>query len=452
MSLVQPIAFMVMPFGTKDVLVAKEGAPKKINFDRLWDAALMPAIQALGFTPVRADAEADAVIVKGMLNRLKHAHLVVADVSIPNGNVYYEVGVRHVAQRNRCVLIAADWFEPLFDIKSMRILTYPLDATDVSDALAASITDKLVAGIDKLRDTATPYYDLVDDDPDKAFASEARSLSRFQVELGAVRLMAKGDGRSTKLRELVREHSNAAKVIPEIALELLFLIRDAGDWKEVCAFVETLPDAMRSVETIQEQYHLALSEIDRIPESIAGLEELVRRFGATPERCGLIGGRYKRLYRQARAARETAGGAVPSLPERENLSRAIEAYERGFALDLNEYYCSSNLPVLLRTRAKKGDRERADVIETLVIAACKRAEERKSPDPWLPDTLFGTAFRHGDLATLDEIVERVERGVPWRLGSTLTDAKEWITHAPPQTRDELARILERLRRTHAEKG
>jgi hypothetical protein len=30
-------------------------------------------------------------------------------MTIPNGNVYYEVAVRHAARKQGCVLLAADW-------------------------------------------------------------------------------------------------------------------------------------------------------------------------------------------------------------------------------------------------------------------------------------------------------------------------------------------------------
>jgi hypothetical protein len=35
-----------------------------------------------------------------MIERLAISDLVLADVSIPNGNAYYEVGIRHAAQRD----------------------------------------------------------------------------------------------------------------------------------------------------------------------------------------------------------------------------------------------------------------------------------------------------------------------------------------------------------------
>jgi hypothetical protein len=118
----KPVCFMVMPFRRKPVTQAESGAPREVDFDRLWDAAFRPTLEQLGYLPVRADLESGSVIVKEMLNRLRHADFVLADVSISNGNVYYEVGIRHAAQEKRCVCIAADWFKPLFDIAQFRVL------------------------------------------------------------------------------------------------------------------------------------------------------------------------------------------------------------------------------------------------------------------------------------------------------------------------------------------
>ena len=47
----RPVCFMVMPYGTK-----KTGAPTgqglaEIDFDALWDRALRPAIEKLGYEP-----------------------------------------------------------------------------------------------------------------------------------------------------------------------------------------------------------------------------------------------------------------------------------------------------------------------------------------------------------------------------------------------------------------
>jgi hypothetical protein len=61
----------------------------------LWDHRYVPVIKELGYEPVRADQDIGALIVGQMLERLYFADLVLADLTIPNGNVYYEVGIRY---------------------------------------------------------------------------------------------------------------------------------------------------------------------------------------------------------------------------------------------------------------------------------------------------------------------------------------------------------------------
>ena len=53
---------------------------------------MTPAIRELGYDPVRADPDLGAAIIKEMIERLAISDLVIADVSTPNGNVYYEFG------------------------------------------------------------------------------------------------------------------------------------------------------------------------------------------------------------------------------------------------------------------------------------------------------------------------------------------------------------------------
>jgi hypothetical protein len=72
---------------------------------------------------------------------------VLADVSIPNGNVYYEVGIRHAAQRQGCVMTAATWSKPLFDIDQMRQIRYPLPNESISVETAAEIINIIETAI-----------------------------------------------------------------------------------------------------------------------------------------------------------------------------------------------------------------------------------------------------------------------------------------------------------------
>ena len=119
-------------------------------------AALRPAIDRAGYEPIRANEDIGALIINEMIERLAISDLVIADLSIPNGNVYYEVGIRHAAQRQGCLLTAADWAKPLFDTAQMRYIRYPLPAESISDETAAEIIKIISAAVPLLGQRRIP--------------------------------------------------------------------------------------------------------------------------------------------------------------------------------------------------------------------------------------------------------------------------------------------------------
>ena len=153
---IRPLCFMVMPYGRKPTQAEAGKGPGEIDFNALWDRAYVPAITALGYEPVRADQDTGALIITQMLERLYFADLVLADMTIPNGNVYYEIGIRHAARRTGCVLLAADWSRQLFDVAQMRTVRYPLSEGDVTETTAlgaaylAGLTVGVYGGLDEL--------------------------------------------------------------------------------------------------------------------------------------------------------------------------------------------------------------------------------------------------------------------------------------------------------------
>src|SRR4051794_27991521 len=121
------VAFMVMPFNRKPTGRTDEGVPAYVDFDALWHNVYKPVLeQDLGYRAVRADGDVGALIISQMIQRLAIADLVVADITLANANVYYEVGVRHAASERGCVLVGAAWARPVFDLDQMRQLRFPL--------------------------------------------------------------------------------------------------------------------------------------------------------------------------------------------------------------------------------------------------------------------------------------------------------------------------------------
>jgi len=171
------IAFLVMPFGRKHTGLRRAGVPSEVDFDALWDKVYEPLLTDLGYRAVRADRDAGALIVSQMVQRLVLADLIVADVTLANANVYYEVGVRHAAGPVGCVLTSAEWAEPVFDLAQMRQVRYPLGDGGIDDATAAAARQALGANLESLSRGRSPVFDAVpgypgNEDPSRLSAFE----------------------------------------------------------------------------------------------------------------------------------------------------------------------------------------------------------------------------------------------------------------------------------------
>jgi tetratricopeptide (TPR) repeat protein len=127
----RPHAFVAMPFGVKPGPRSADGTPldpnlDTIDFNRIYDEFIGPALESAGLEPFRADQEKRAGdILPDMFQELLVADLVVADLTIDNPNVWYELGVRH-ALRSRGVVLVSGRVTPAFDSYTQRKLIYRL--------------------------------------------------------------------------------------------------------------------------------------------------------------------------------------------------------------------------------------------------------------------------------------------------------------------------------------
>lgn len=440
------LCFMIMPYGRKPTQVEAGKGPADVDFNALWDRAYVPVIAALGYEPVRADQDVGALIIKEMLERLYFSDLVLADMTIPNGNVYYEVGVRHAARDRGCVLLAADWSRQLFDVAQMRTVRYALPEGDITDATATGIREAIKEPIATLRNGRSPMYDSLPGFP-AAVAPEAASsmrtqmeaLAAFQAKVRAVRAAPRTE-RMPRALDLVAEHGTpplALLVAITLLRTLVSSVETDADWTRVLQFIEGLPDEIRREAEVRELRAFALSNTGKQVEAIGELEALVASVGPTPERLGLLGGRYKRLMKSAASAAERL----------QYLNRAIESYAQGMMLDLNEYYCSGNLPRLYRERGRRGDEERAQALLQVVIAACERALARGVSDEFLRPTLLGAAFDARDADKAEELADQVasEGAARWKLDTTLADLESSIGQVKDdERRARLSAVIGRL--------
>jgi hypothetical protein len=91
--------FVIMPFSATDSCSEQE-------WTQVFDSLIKPAVEncGLGYRAFRSSATRGN-IVGAIMESLRDAHVVIADLTDQNPNVFYELGVRH-SLRDRTILIA----------------------------------------------------------------------------------------------------------------------------------------------------------------------------------------------------------------------------------------------------------------------------------------------------------------------------------------------------------
>ena len=438
------VAFMVMPFNRKPTGRTEKGVPAEVNFDALWENVYKPVLeQELGYKAVRADRDVGALIISQMIQRLAIADLVVADITLANANVYYEVGVRHAAKEQGCVLVGADWARPVFDLDQMRQLRFPLsDGNVTKKKTIKAAVDALRKDLKALVDGVSPVFDALPGFPTpdpgriKAFADTVDELSRFEADAKAVRVAPKAE-QGERVRLLVDQYRTRPAVRDAVSLELIRLIRDHLNWQDVLEYVDALPMNVAKLPFVLEQRALALSATGDIPGSIGRFEQLIADHGETSDRWGMLGGRYKRLARLADTPGERA----------RYLDQAINAYERGMNVDLNDFYPTSNLPSLYRERGAIGDEQRAVEAEIVTAVACRAAIANETANEWVRPALLLNAFQRGAVAEAIKLHGAVESDglSAWKVDSVIADLRATVaTHDDPEIEAGLDVVLKQL--------
>jgi tetratricopeptide (TPR) repeat protein len=119
---IKPHAFVAMPFGVKP-----GPDDQLIDFNRVYAEYIAPALTAAGLEVVRADEEQRAGDIRtDMFQELLIADLVVADLTLPNPNVWYELGVRHALRARGVVIVCGGRVTTAFDLYTDRKLRYSI--------------------------------------------------------------------------------------------------------------------------------------------------------------------------------------------------------------------------------------------------------------------------------------------------------------------------------------
>jgi hypothetical protein len=352
-------AFIVRPFGTQD----------GIDFDRVEEKLIAPALKLAGIEGrTTLEITRQGNIREDMFRLLVLSDLVIADVSIHNANVFYELGIRHGLRDRHTLLMRAKGTQDKypFDLQTDRYGQYDPANPDANlpgflESLKATLADT---------NKDSPVFQLLPRLTPHDRAALMIVPFDFQEEVG----IAQRAGRAGDLRLLAQEvrgfewGSGGLRIVGDAqfrikafagAKETFELLRglDSNDFQadyrlgtiyQKLAATALGPDAKLDCITRSEQAinrvlarTMPPNDRDETPK-----ESAERRFHRA-EGHSLLGSNAKTRWIddwQAAAAPDARRIAALRSP---NLASSIQHYLDGFAEDLDSFYAGINALAML---------------------------------------------------------------------------------------------------------
>ncbi len=409
------ICFVIMPFGRKS-----DSSGREIDFDRVYKAVIEPAISDVGFDPVRADEEVNAGLIhKAMYERLMLSEYAVADLTIFNPNVYYELGVRHAVRPQTTVLLSADESRLPFDVGYLRTLPYrldekgqPADADAARAALAKRLEDCKQHG-----EADSPLFKLlegfkppdVDHSKTDVFRQQVAYSRELKSRLGQARSLKKGENVAA-LDAIRTELGEIGTVESGVVIDLFLSYRAASAWDRMIDLCQAMDPVLRNSVMAREQYAMALNRAGRGSEAETILRELIDERGASSETYGLLGRVYKDRWEAAKDAEDLA---APAWAE-----AAIAAYVKGFEADWRDAYPGVNAVTVIALTDPED--ARITQLAPVVRYAVERRIARGGADYWDYATLVELAVIAGELGEATKFLPNAlaKIGEPWMAETT----------------------------------
>jgi tetratricopeptide (TPR) repeat protein len=395
---IRPHAFVVMPFGKK-----KGGDGSIYDFNAIYTQLIKPTLEGAGFEPFRADEESTSGdILTDMFQELLLADLVLADMSIDNANVFYELGIRHAFRKRGVVHIQAGRAYMPFDIFNVRTIPYHITPEGVPDP---EFLEKDKAAITRVcratwasepERVHSPIYNLLTGlvEPERktlrtplatGFWREYNewkqrvTIAQRQRRIGDILLLTEEISNPLIKEEAVGEAGRALQNMErnELALE---------------QYRKGLEINSRNLE-FRRQEAIFLNRLSREEEAIVKLESLLNDFPSDAEAIGTLGRIYKDVWTDSwKWIKDKDKRLRTAYDSYHWLVKAFHTYLKGFKCDLDNTYPGVN----------------ALTLGIILIDLANHFEDKQDPDPeivqireMLPD-LRATLLFALDVKTQDE--------------------------------------------------
>jgi tetratricopeptide (TPR) repeat protein len=403
-------AFIVRPFGNKS----------GINFENVQQQLIAPALAACDIEGGTTEPFLEAGNIRAdMFQQLLVADIVIADISIHNANVFYELGVRHALQPQKTFMIRAkSKKDPKdrsaeddvpFDLKTDRYLQYDSDAPVATvDTLIQALRQTIAS-----EKADSPVFQML---PDLQAQERSRFLPvpqgfRDEVDLAS---KAKQLGMLGVLASEARDFfwaSEGLRLVARAQFDLKAHRQAKDTWEELYRLNPAEVEANQRLGTCYER-------MGNLDASDQALKRVLANGRATSadraEALSLMARNVKDRWRESWKGL-TGEVATTKALQSAHLLEAYGLYRQGFMEDLNSFYPGLNALSLLviavelaklqptvwegrfdtdeDASRELGQRQAlAGAVGSSLEAAKSRMQQRQQSDRWLDISLADYQF------------------------------------------------------------
>ncbi len=368
---IRPHAFVIMPFGKK-----KGGDGSLYDFNAIYTQLIKPSLEAAGFEAFRADEETTSGdILTDMFQELLLADLCIADMSIDNANVFYELGIRHAFRKRGIVHIQAGRAYMPFDIFNVRTIPYHITPEGVPDpaflekekaAIARVTRDTWASDVEAVH---SPIFNLLDGlvEPDRRTLRTPLATGFWREynewkERVTIAQRQKRIGDILLLTEEIRNPLIKEEAIGEAGMALKNMGRNE---LALSQYRKGLDVNSRNL-TFRREEAFNLNRLGRVDEAIVKLENFLADVPSDSEAIGYLGRIYKEMwYDSWKWIAEKDQRLRAAFDSYHWLVKAFETYLKGYRSDLDQTYPGAN----------------ALTLAEILIYLADKFDDKQQPDP-----------------------------------------------------------------------